>query len=470
MPSVAVAAAKGDSILWEEGFGWANREKSIPANAHTMYSLASISKPLTATALMTLAKAGRIDLEKPLNDYLGMAKLQARVGDARDATVRRVANHSAGLPEHYQFFYVNEPWRVPSPDETILHYGQLFNSPGEHYEYSNLGYGILSYVIARVSGMAFADYMRKSVFLPLGMTRSTVGNDSTFADCKAVRYGSDGRPIPLYETDHEGASGMWASAHDLVRFGMFNLKVHFDNQAAILPDTLIDEMHKPTISEGNGDRYGVGWETRVRGGYTLLEHTGEMPGVASVLRTVPSEGAVVVVLCNAEDFEFADSLANQMLSALLAHSFTPEKDPDGPPQMFVPPADLIAKWTGKISTPDADLPVTLTVLPSGEVRMKLADQWETLVHHPFLTDDGYFRGMTTGDLGIRDGVRRPYRVGLRLKLRDGSRLTGEVTARADQPNVTASNGLFPSVNGQPAPDNVQARGFVLAHWAELTKP
>jgi CubicO group peptidase (beta-lactamase class C family) len=173
VPSVAVAVAEGERILWEEGFGWADREKRIPADAHTMYSLASISKPLTATALMTLVNAGKIDLDRPVNDYLGAAKLQARMGDARDATVRRVANHSAGLPEHYQFFYENEPWGPPSPDETILRFGNLFTAPGEYYRYSNLGYGILSNVISRLSGKPFADYMRDEVFLKLGMTRST---------------------------------------------------------------------------------------------------------------------------------------------------------------------------------------------------------------------------------------------------------------------------------------------------------
>ena len=72
---------------------------------------------------MTLVAAHKIDLDRPVDDYLGSAKLRARIGSARDATVRRVANHSAGLPEHYQFFYEDEPWRRPSMDETILRFG-----------------------------------------------------------------------------------------------------------------------------------------------------------------------------------------------------------------------------------------------------------------------------------------------------------------------------------------------------------
>ena len=64
--------------------------------------------------------------------------------------------------EHYQFFFENEPWRRPTVDETILKYGNLVTVPGERFRYSNLGYGVLSYVISRVSGQPFADYLRRS--------------------------------------------------------------------------------------------------------------------------------------------------------------------------------------------------------------------------------------------------------------------------------------------------------------------
>src|SRR4029077_15085253 len=72
-PSIAVAVAKDGKIIWEQGFGWADRERRIAADEHTLYSMASISKPITATGLMTLVEAGKIDLDRPVNDYLGNA-------------------------------------------------------------------------------------------------------------------------------------------------------------------------------------------------------------------------------------------------------------------------------------------------------------------------------------------------------------------------------------------------------------
>lgn len=135
VPSVAVAVARDGRIIWEEGFGWADRENRAPATAHTIYSLASISKPITATGLMVLKERGLIDLDRPINDYLGATKINIRVGNPLDATVRRVANHTAGLPLHYQFFYADEPYRAPSREETILRYGNAVTAPGERYQY-----------------------------------------------------------------------------------------------------------------------------------------------------------------------------------------------------------------------------------------------------------------------------------------------------------------------------------------------
>ncbi len=465
--SVAVAVAQRKQIVWEEGFGWANREKLIPATANTMYSLASISKPVTATALMTLVKAGKIDLDKPINDYLGNAKLRARIGNANDATVRRVANHSSGLPEHYQFFFENEPWRRPTPDETILRYGNLVTAPGERFRYSNLGYGVLSYIISRVSGQSFADYVRREVFLPLGMTRSSAELDPSSVEFQAVRYGEDGLPIPRYETDHDGASAVYSSAHDLVRFGMFHLKAHLGDQVAILPDSLIDATHRPTMSEGDGDEYGIGWETSHTSGYTIVSHDGGMPGVRTELRLVPAEGLVVVVLCNAED-RLARIVADEIMGVVLPKWKTPAKA-EQPSIPFVPPPEWVGVWKGKISTYESEIPITLRILEWGDVHVELAHQLKSLLNSPHISKSGFLSGAVAGSIGIKDAARRPYYLGLSLKLRNGNVLTGVVTARADESGVAPTYGLFPSVGGRPPPDRVQTEVFILAQWAELTR-
>jgi len=297
VPSLAVAVARGGKIIWEEGFGWADLAKRIPATEHTTYSLASISKPITATGLMILVERDQVDLDRPMNDYLGQAKINGRAFDASKATVRLISNHRAGLPLHYQFFYEDEPYRRPPMDETIRRYANLVTAPGERYQYSNLGFGIIDYLISRVSGMSYPDFMRQEVFRPLGMTHTSVDIAPDLTEYAATRYAADGTPIPFYDFDHPGGSAVFSSAHDLVRFGMFHLGDKLREQKAILTAKSLEEMHRPAVGP-NG--YGIGWSRDTNDkGLVTVSHTGGMGGVATTLILVPELDVVVTVLCNA---------------------------------------------------------------------------------------------------------------------------------------------------------------------------
>jgi len=98
IPSISVAVAKDGEIIWEESFGFADVEKQIKATPHTMYHLGSLGKVYTATGIMILKERGLVDLDKPANESLGDAKIHAFEGNVEDATVRRILNHTSGLP------------------------------------------------------------------------------------------------------------------------------------------------------------------------------------------------------------------------------------------------------------------------------------------------------------------------------------------------------------------------------------
>ncbi len=480
IPSLAVAVARDGQIIWEEGFGWADRENRRPATEHTLYSLASISKPITATGLMILVQRGQIDLDKPINDYLGDAKLVARVGDVSGATVRRVANHSAGLPLHYQFFYVDQPYRRPTMDETIRRYGNLVTPPGEHYQYSNLGYGVLDYVIARTSGKSYADFMREEVFLPLGMTHASIDLGPGLEQHQAVRYGPDGKPIPFYDFDHPGASAVYSSAHDLVRFGMFHVGDRQSDQQEILSDELRKRMQVPTFDKTDGGGYGIGWGVDVDGrGYTRVSHSGGMGGVRTMLVLVPQRRVVVVTLCNTGN-DLPMAIADRILETLLpepaaksegqpkpldkaaagaGHTGTPDAkkpEPAKPGESSVESKSgearqqglqsLVGTWKGKVHTYNGDPQLTLTVKDSGDVHVQLGYQLPTLLSNAKF-DDGWLRGLFNGDIGTEDANRTKYHLVLEAKLR-GDKLCGSLVAQS-RPAVRAGNAL--------------------THWVELKK-
>jgi CubicO group peptidase (beta-lactamase class C family) len=436
-PSITVAVARDGRIIWEEGFGWADREKRVAANEHTPYSMASISKPITATGLMMLVEQKRIDLDRPINQYLGSAKLRARIGNADEATVRRVANHSSGLPLHYQFFYEDEPFRPPSMDETILRYGNLVTLPGEKWEYSNLGFGILDYVMSRVSGEAYDDYMRQSVFLKLGLTHTSVGIGPGFDKLAAVRYGQDGLPIPFYDFDHRGASAVYSSAHDLVRFAMFHLKAHLPEQSPLLTDASIDEMQKPTAKSAEKVGYGIGWMINEDlNGYRVVSHTGGMGGVSTTLRLIPSEKLAVVVLCNSST-PVPHQVSDQILAALLPKWHVAPATPPAQSN-FRPTPALIGTWIGTLSTYKADMPLVVQVLESGDVHAKLGGQFKMLLND-VSWENNVLSGRMLGDIETEDANRRPYYLQLNLKLR-GSLLNGSASA-ISQPARRVGNAL-----------------------------
>lgn len=448
VPSVAVAVARDGRIVWEEAFGWADRENRIVATPHTLYSLASISKPITATGLMILKERGLIDLDRPINDYLGNAKINVRVGDPAAATVRRVANHTAGLPLHYQFFYEDEPYRAPSRDETILRYGNAVTAPGERYHYSNLGYGILDYVISRVSGKSYGDFMRTEVFVPLGLPHMSVDVDPGMRKQQAVRYGTDGLPIPFYGFDHPGGSAIYASAHDLVRFAMFHLKSRLPDQKPILSDATIEEMQRPTADAGNGQGYGVGWLTaEYAGGRRSISHTGGMGGVSTSLRLFPADQIAIVVLTNAGSHPVAGMVMDEIVKTLLPNlARRPSAAAPAGASRFEPPGELIGTWTGKVHTHRAPLDFTLEIKTDGDVHARLANQLQTLLNRVALRD-GYLTGTMMGDIGTEDASRTPHTLSVTLKLR-GSVMVGGITAMS-----------------LPA----KRVGNALTHWVELKK-
>jgi CubicO group peptidase (beta-lactamase class C family) len=449
LPSIAVAVARDGRIIWEEAFGWADSEKRVPATAHTMYSLASISKPITATGLMILRERGRIELDNPINEYLGEAKITVRVGNPAEATVRRVANHTAGLPLHYQFFYEDESFRAPSRDETIRRYANSVTAPGERFQYSNLGYGVLDHVITRVSGRNYADFMREEVFLPLGLTHTSVNIGLGLEKYQAIRYNGDGTPIPFYDFDHPGGSAVYASAHDLVRFGMFHLKAHLPDQKAILKDETIDEMHKATSDMGPNTGYGIGWITNeYPGGRRSVDHGGGMAGVSTSLRIYPAEKIAIVVLSNASS-NLPGQVMEQIVAVLLPEAArrTGAQNQPPPEQDFKPSSALLGAWQGKVHTYKGELSFRLLFQPDGDVHAKLGSQLITLLSRPQFKDD-YLRGSFAGDIGTEDANRTRYSLQLSLKLR-GDVLNGAMTAQS----VALGRRV----------------GNALTHWVELKK-
>lgn len=440
VPSIAVAVAHNGKIIWEEGFGLANRETKLLATQHTSYALASVSKPITATALLILNERGLVDLDSPINNYLDeQAKVHAYVGDAAQATVRRIASHTSGLPLHGQHFYDGEPYDPPSIDETIRRYGYLVTVPGERYQYSNLGYGLLGHIISRLSGKSYAHFMRDEVFDPLGMVQTSVHLGPGLKKDQAVKYTPDGLIVPPYDSDSPGSTAIYSSAHDLIRFGMFHLKNKLIDQKAILTAASLDAMHQANLETGptrewerEGSGYGIGWNVGVtKSGLHTVHHSGGTVGVSTVLAIIPEENLAVTVLSNTNS-NWPDIILLEILTKLL-----PDKIKDFPAatsqikkeKNFKPDPALTGLWEGFVHTYEKRIPLILDIQKSGDVYAILDNQSRIILQNvsyqanlpQFLNSGGgsFLRGSMRQQLDTPDVFRgRPYKLWFELKLRD----------------------------------------------------
>ncbi len=433
IPSISVAVARKGEIIWEEAFGFADKENGIPANQDTMYYVASVTKSFTATAVAMLAERKQLDLDRPINEYIKPMKVWSPIWNPREATVRRVATHMGGLTTFGRNCWADQDNCRISADETIARYGIIFWRPGDHFDYSNLGYGILGEAIRGASGKSYADFLRDELFLPLGMTRASVGVASGFEKYAAIRYSPvNGRRAIAFSAS-PAASGIYCNAHGLALFGMFHLKSHLANQKAILSDKSIEMMQNSTASTGGSSRYGMGWwVTEDLNGYRSLLGQGGTDDAMAFLRLIPSEEIAVVMLTNTGD-EFPPKIVDEILSTLLPqYRLRSQNAPINSAQpastQIKTFSSFIGNWVGKVHTYRGDVPITMTMSASGDVQAKVGSVSATTVKKFELSNEGLL-GRLTGKLGTDDDTGpEPYDLDFEL-YRKGNMLYGSTTTR-----------------------------------------
>lgn len=439
--SISIAVAHRGELVWQEAFGWADLAGRIRATPATSYPIASVSKPFTATGLLVLVERGLVDLKRPANDYLGIGKIAGQAADARSATLRLILQHRAGLAEENRYYFDFDRKVRPPLDETIARYAVIVRRPDEQHDYSNLGYGVVERVIELRSGKSFAEFMRSEVFLPLGLSDTSVGPTRATA---ATLYGPGNAALPRYDFDARGSGTLHSTARDVVRFGMFHLKERVPGQRAILDDAAIDTMLADRQSSGSATSfwgpdwfYALGWGGReeTEHGHLWYGHEGGSPGISAILRMAPRHRLAVAVLSNSRE-DLTYSLADSVLDALIDdYAQRRQRDPTwnrGPPapEAFVAPAELLGSWRGELATWKGPVPVRLRFEPGAAI-VRIGDNPQVTVTRLAREDDrisGWLE--TTIPNPDTDGVAHTVRFRLWYSER---KLQGEFAAAARGP-------------------------------------
>jgi CubicO group peptidase (beta-lactamase class C family) len=353
IPGLAVALVDKDRTVWLAGFGRLDGRGSAPVNADTIFSVQSMSKLFTATAVMRAVAAGRLDLDEPITTYLPGFTVHSAFEEhpERRITLRMLLSHTAGFTHEAPIGNNNElepgdfDDHVRSISKTWLRF-----PVGTGYAYSNLGIDLAGYILERVEGRPFPEVMRESLLEPLGMERSTFDRAAIrAAENRAVGH-VDPYPEPPVDVPMTAAGGLYASAGDLAGFLRFQLNHGSIDGHVVLGWKWLHEMQTVPPPRAAPAGYALGvvrhrWNTWP----DLLEHGGGGYGFLSDLWWVPEVGIGIAVLTNSDDHQLQNELATSILADLLREPGVyrdrllalPWRAPvEDPNVSFAPPAGL----------------------------------------------------------------------------------------------------------------------------------
>jgi CubicO group peptidase (beta-lactamase class C family) len=439
IPSVSISVAKDGNVIWQEAFGWADKTEKRAANPETIYSLASLTKPLTATGIMILYEKGKIDLNESIEEYISPLTLKSYAYDSQKVTVKHLLNHTSGLPTHFNYFYADEKARPPSFEETLDKYGFIINEPGTSFRYSNLGYGLLGFAISKISQMPLESFMENEIFIPLGMNRTTFNIESYTKKNVATKYDSEGNALPGVQCDTPGAGSACSTSADIMRFALYLLGNKIKGSENILSKNTIKRMiseHSDSSKDPHSKNayYCLGFFSGQRkDGFTEVWHEGGWDGASSLLKIIPEENIAVVTLINTFNSEYVTEITNKIVAAMMG-SNKEEGLLSEPPKRTEPtiPKELIGTWKGEIKTYAGSIPIMMSFAQDGRISVSTGDQTESAktswsqIYLIESTASSIF-GAFDGKIPTDDTKRYPHNILLSIK-KEGEKLIGEATA------------------------------------------
>lgn len=300
-PGAVVAIVQGDGIIYQKGFGVSNVETGQPVASDMLFRIGSMTKMYTATALVSLAEEGKIDLNAPIGKYLeGLPPRLASV------TAHQLMSHTAGLADGASLFGKHDESALA---EEVRAYkdSMFFTDPGAVFSYANPGFVIAGYLVERLSGEPYSKAVEKRVLAPLKMTRSTFQPTVAMTYPFAVGHaGNPGAPAnvlrPMEDNTQIWPAGfLFSNGNDLARFAMaFMNGGRIDGKQA-LSTKLVERLatpNAPVQSQVEEASYGYGLMMRDYRGVRLVEHGGTMAGFASDFVMAPTQHIAVIVLAN----------------------------------------------------------------------------------------------------------------------------------------------------------------------------
>jgi len=333
MSALSAAIIKNGKLVWAKGYGLYDRENGKEAKNDTIYLVASISKTITATAIMQLHEKGLLNIKDDVNKYLPFPLRNPKYPD-EPITIEMLLSHTSSLavdpPAFYSYFPGDlemkgypYPWLEEYLAPGGIHYKpQVWSDaiPGEKMQYANVGFSLLGYIVEIVSNETFEQYCQKNIFQPLGMHNTSFFLKNLNVSNIAVPYEYRGKYEPLlhYAILDYPAGGLRTNVIDLSHFLIAHMNNGVYNGIRILNESSVKEMHEVhATSSSYFFDYGYGFQIWHIGGDTYIGHTGGLYGVATKMVYRESDKIGIIFFTNKEVRNLREVTAFALIERLL---------------------------------------------------------------------------------------------------------------------------------------------------------
>ena len=316
-PGISISIIQKGKLIFRNSYGIADLETKTDLDSKTNFNIGSLTKQFTALATLQLAESKKLSLDDHLDKFFpGLDKKVAET-----VTVRELLTHSSGIIDHYVLTYTKDLKHAHINDvlKAIKNADSTYFFPGSHFRYSNTAYCLLSLIIEKVSRVGYAQYLKKNIFIPLGMTKTVVWREKEKIENEALGYELDTTTNSFKKSgadeniffSTEGDGGIYTSVDDYLKWF-----------AALQSGTIFQkEMIRQArssqflIDKENHLSYGYGWFVDEGSMPAKVYHSGSNGGFRSYSFSIPEKNFLIVIFSNRDDVDL-EKLVKKIYSIL----------------------------------------------------------------------------------------------------------------------------------------------------------
>ena len=323
IPSISIALFDEQRVIWARAFGYSNVALKVPASPETIYSTGSCFKPVTAMAVMQLVDRGELNLDDPINDYLGELRIAAVTPDAPPVTFRHLLGHYSGLKVkgegEARGAQAVPLWdrRLPKSLEEMAAELYAAEPPGKRYRYSNYAYALAGLLIERISGQSYERYIVENILRPVGVELDgPVHPTPAMIEQLALPYRlENNRAVAVRQArlDVYPAGDIYLSAPAMARVMLTHLNGGKHGSTSILSEAAVEEMRKPQFGGTDGLDFGI----KKADGERLIMHGGGVQGFSTKCILAVDSKVGVYVAANASRAQLPLRILAQLALDLL---------------------------------------------------------------------------------------------------------------------------------------------------------